>query len=160
MGPFGVSDRLLPEVSWHVPGGVAVLINPSILLQKKINATSTKQHKKKNHIRYHIDQKSSAPARSQRCARGRSTASMRRSSEAKYERSKQTNKRARMRRTPPGLACATANQKATATLLDQDSQGESSAQKENKNSGKTRRAMRGTRGLQQRVPKHTWTACL
>ena len=37
-----------------------------------------------------------------------------------------------MRRTPPGLACATANQKATATLLDEDSQGESSAQKENK----------------------------
>ena len=39
---------------------------------------------------------------------------------------KETNKeQTSQKQVPPGLACATANQKATAVLLDQDSQGES-----------------------------------
>ena len=119
--PVGVPLCLVPELRRH--SGPAVLIDPPILQAKADTRTKGKTTRTQCKMKFLIttsERLSKVPKMNPRSKNSENTTAF--SARKKYgnDRTKLQGKKH-----PPALACAAANQKATSTLLDQESQGES-----------------------------------
>ena len=127
--PVGVPLGLVPELCWYMPSGTSMLIDPPVLQPRKNNTPKQKllanNAKMKKFLIMKNEHLSKVPKMNPGPKNSQDTAVT--FARKKYGK-KEQNCKARppyQKKHPPALACATANQNATSTLLDHESQGES-----------------------------------